>query len=249
MKYIFTTLFAALLFTGYGQMLEDETRVLNKVQGEAMFSLNAGEYVFSFAPDNGWYKIRKEVYIDPVQVVDNKYIINGTTLKNKDGEAIGMTLDQVKVVEGVKEEGFRSKDRYRAIIEGYVFKTKFRDKSRPEERITELLAEKSRSEQSLGFQDLFKTYSFEKRNFDELTAYVYREENKTLKPEKDFRVIVVFRGESSPYAVITNEQEVASPKIKASWEDNSYRVIYFYKPTPAQEELVQDRILYTFIAL
>lgn len=248
MKYFFTALSCFLLLLANGQMLDSETTVFDKIQGEALFKINGGEYVYSFMPEGGWYKIRKEVYVDPVQVVDDKYIVQNAILRNEEGEQIGLTLAEVKMKEMVREKEFRSAEKIRAIVEGYVFKTKLEDMSRPEDKIAELLANKSRTLQISGFQDLFKRYGFEKREFGELTAYALREENKTLKEEKDFRVIVVFRGEM-PYAVVTNDQAVEAQKIKAAWEDGSYKIIYFYKPTPAQEELLQDTILYTFLGL
>ena len=155
----------------------------------------------------------------------------------------------ITVKEGEKVEAFRGNDRFKAIVEGYLFKTKFKDGSVPEERITELLALKNRNEQAEGFHELFETYSFEEKKFEELTVHVYREENKTLSEDKDFRVIMIFRNETSPYAVMTNDHVVTALKIKHSWEEYDFKVIYFYKPTSTQEELVQDKILYIFMGL
>ena len=248
MKFLLSALLSLCFIAAKAQIIEDPTQVLQKIQGDPVFSLNAGEKVYSYEPESDWFKIRKEVYIDPSSIVDEKYIASGTSLYNKEQEEIGKTLKDVKIVEGEKEKSFHGKERYHAIIEGYVFKTKFTDNSRPEDRISQLLALRNRTQQVEGFKELYDEYGFEKRDFEDLTAYVYREQNKTIKPEKDFREILLFRGES-PYAVITNDQTVKAEKIKASWEDGDYKIIYFYKPTAAQEDLVQNTILYTFLAL
>ncbi len=249
MRYFITALLSLFVAVGYGQLLEDDTKVLDKIQGEAIFSLNAEEAIFTFDPEDGWFKIRKEIYVDPALVVDKKVISSGASLVNKEGLEIGKTLAEVKVKEGELITAYRSKDRFRAIIEGYVFKTKIKDDTRPEDIITSLLAEKSRTVKEEGFKEFFLEYKFEERKFDDLTAYAYRELNKTLSEDNDFRVIVVFRGAGNPYAIITNAQTVEVEKAKATWEDGSYKVIYFYKPTAAQAELIQDKILFTFMGL
>ncbi len=249
MKKLIVLALLGLAISAKSQIIEESVKVLSKPSGEALFSLEAEEKVYSFAPEEGWYKIRKEVYVDPKNVVDDKYIIAGTTFFTKENVKIGSALVEIKVKEGEKVEAFRGNDRFRAIVEGYLFKTKFVDGSVPEERISEILAMRNRNEQVPSFKELFELYDFEERKFEDLTAHVYREENKTLNEDKDFRVIMIFRGETSPYAVMTNDHEVTAPKIKHSWEEYDFKVIYFYKPTSTQEELVQDKILYTFLGL
>ena len=249
MKKLFAVTLFALAMAANGQIIEDESKVMSKPSGEALFALNADQKVYSYQPEDGWYKVRKEVYVNPNEVVDDKYLSAGVKLFNKDNEEIGAVLAELKIKEGKRIEAYRGNDRYIAIIEGYLFKTKFKDGSVPEDRISELLAMKNRNEQVSGFEELFSEYNFEERKFEDLTVQVMREENKTLNEDKDFRVMIIFRGESSVYAVVTNDHEVTAPKIKQSWEEYDFKVIYFYKPTSSQEELVQDKILYTFLGL
>ncbi len=249
MRYFITALCSLYMMVGHAQFLEDDTKVLDKIQGEAIFKLNAEQSIFTYDPEDGWFKIRKEIYVDPALVVDKKVIVSDAALTDKEGAEIGKTLAEVKVKEGEIVKVYRGKDRFRAIIEGYIFKTKIKDDTRPEDIISSLLAEKSRSVKEDGFTSFFREYKFEERRFEDLTAYALREENKTLSEDKNFRVIVVFRGAGNPYAVITNDQTVVASKLKSTWEDGSYKAIYFYKPTAAQAELVQDEILYTFMGL
>lgn len=249
MKKLILLVLVALSVSAKSQIIEEKAKVLSKPSGEALFSLEADEKVYSFAPEDGWYKIRKEVFVDPNSVADDKYITAGTDFYNKENVKIGSALAEIKIKEGQRVEAFRGTDRFKAIVEGYLFKTKFKDGSVPEDRISEILAMRNRNEQVESFKELFDLYDFEERKFEELTVHVYKEENKTLSEDKDFRLIMVFRGETSPYAVMTNNHEVTALKIKHSWEEYDFKVIYFYKPTSSQEELVQDKILYTFMGL
>ena len=63
MRYIITALFSLCVWIGNAQLLEDDTRVLDKVQGEALFSLNAEQAIYTYDPVDGWFKIRKEIYV------------------------------------------------------------------------------------------------------------------------------------------------------------------------------------------
>lgn len=237
----------AIGFSAQAQIIEDKSKVLDKRGGEERFELNGGEDVYSFAPISDWYKIRKEIWLKPEDVVDDKYIISGAKFFNEEDEEIGQALVEFKVKEGREEESFRGKKRFHAIIEGWVFKTKLRDGSIPEKRVEEILAVKNRNIQQKHLNELYAIYSFEEREFDDLIAKVYREENKNLG-EKDFRIILIFRSETMIYAVMTNDHVIEAPKIKDTWEDEPFRTIFFQKPPARQKQKIED-ILYTFLAL
>lgn len=219
----------------------------DKPRGADVAQFNAGEKVYSFEPDAaGWYKVRKEVYL-PLSAVSNKEVAAGTEFKNEEEERIGRALADIKLKEIDTVEGFRSDDRVKAIVEGYLFKTKFERGSIPEERISEILEVKNRTEQQAMFEELWDEYEAETREFEDLRAYVIYETNRSTAAEKDFRVITIFRG-SSPYAIITNGHTASAPKVKDEWGDGDFKILYLYKPSSSQRELVNE-IMYTFLAL
>ncbi len=229
------------------QLTEERTEILDKQRGTAAFVLRAGEHLYSFQPENGWYKVRKKVVVR-LQDMEGKLMNPGVTLRNKEGDSIGHTLTEIKAREVKELKKYRGDNLYEAILEGYVFKTKLEDGSVPEEAIEEMLATRNRNEQQQKFKALRALYDFEERKFDDLVAYVYREENRHLDEELDFRLIVVYRGGTTPYALVTNGHTIKVPKSKFYWEESPFAITYFYKPTSAQQEQLQD-ILYTFMAL
>lgn len=248
MKVLITIVCACFVLNTNAQLIEDDAKVLDKEQGTPIFVLNAGEDVFTYEPENGWYKLRKLVVVNLNQV-EGKLLNPGVTLRNRKGDSIGYTLSEIKVKELEKIEKFRGEDQYMVILEGYLFKTKFKDNSIPEEAITELLKIKNRTQQREEIMELLKMYKVEERKFDDLVTYTIREENKTIKSEKDFRLILIYRGETMLYGVLTNAHTVDVPKIKAEWEDGDFKVVYLYKPSAAQKELIENKILYTYLAL
>ena len=77
-----------------------------------------------------------------------------------------------------------------------------------------------------------------------------RERHKTLAEEQDFRLIIVFRGETTPYAVIANDHSnVSAPKVKMTGGEAPFTILYLYKPPARQQEIIEDTILYTYLAL
>lgn len=249
-KYILVFMCLLISTASFGQLTEDDgTEVLDEERGQAIFELNKGLALYSFEPDDGWYRIRREVFVDP-QLVDNDGIIPGNVeLMDEDKRVIGRTLKEVKVIEGAFVDKARGYRPYRAIIEGYLFKTKLADGSAPEDWVSRILENKNRTQQLVEFEELYNTYQFEERNFEEFTVRVMREVHKTLSEEKDFRLMILFRGET-PYAVMGNDHgNITAPKVKMTGGEAPFTIIYLYKPPARQQQLIEDTILYTYLAL
>lgn len=235
----------------YGQLTEEEgTEVLDGVWGEAIFELDQGVELYSFEPEEGWYRVRREVFVDPEIMDDEGVIPQYTDLMDADKKVIGRTLEDIKVIEGELVKKSRGYKPYHAIIEGYLFKTKLEDGSAPEDRVSKILENKNRTQQLEELSELYDTYDFEERNFDEFTVRVMREDHKTLNQEKDFRLMIIFRGETTPYAVIGNDHSnISAPKVKMTGGESPFTILYLYKPPARQQELIEETILYTFLAL
>jgi hypothetical protein len=248
MRFLLSLLLITTTVALQAQVLDGKTKVLNEPQGDPLFELNAGEKLYSYTDDEGWYKVRKEVWLEPNDLIEEEYVSEGTELKTKEGEKIGICLKELKVAEKRLIKGFRGKDRYVVILEGHVFRTKIAEGSIPELKISALLQEKNRSKQKAGFEALYEQYDFEKKEYGQFNVAVMREENKTAKEEKDFRVIIIFRG-STVLGVICNDHEVTARKVKSIYEDGSFKGIYLTKPTDKQRALIEDEILYDFLAL
>ena len=248
MRILFFALFALSLGNLAGQVLEEKSAVLQAKRGTPSFELNKGENLYSYEPDAaGWYKVSKVVYLKMGSNAE-KTVLAGSKLYNKNEELIGETLAEIEAKELDTIEGFRSGDRIVATLEGYIFKTKIEEGSIPETSIAQILNNRNREEQQEQFTQLWQRHQAEKRKFGEFTAFVIRENNKTLAAEKDFRVIVIFRDGNSVFAVITNNHTAELPKVKDTWEDGDFKISYLYKPSTSQREVI-DEILFTFLAL
>lgn len=239
-----TLVLLALLATQLlqAQLTEEKTAFAEKPRGEAAFELERGQSFYSFEGDGGWYKARKEVYFTAADFAD-KELMAGRKLLNKEGEVIGKSILPLKLYEIDTIEAFRGENSYRGIIQGYVFKTNIEEGSIPEEEISKIFELKSRNEQQERFETLWDLTNAEEKSYGDLTAYIIREDNRTVAEHKDFRLIMIFRGSTSPYAVISNGHTVSAPKVKDNWEDGDFKITYFYKATDKQRAVMDDILL------
>lgn len=243
-KYIF--FLACVSFMAQAQILDEKAGFGEEARGEAIFELNKGEHIYTYEPNDGWYKARKMVYLKPADISDNR-LSAGAVFYNKEEQVIGRAIQVLKLYDIDTIEAFRGEDRIKAVVQGYVFETKIEDGTVPEEQISKILAIKNRTEQQKLFKTLFEANEGLSEEFDELEARVIFENNKVSSEEKDFRVIAVFRG-STPYAIITNDHTVEIEKIKDYWEDREFRIYYFYKASASQKQKVED-LIFTYLAL
>ncbi len=242
---------AALLgFISFGlgaQVLEEQASFSATARGEAIFELNAGEHIYTYQGEEGWFKARKLVYLKAVDIADGK-LAAGAQLMNEEEEVIGEAKASLKLYELDTIEAFRGDDSYRAVIQGYIFETKLEDGSIPETQIEKIMAIKNRSEQQRMFEALWEANNAENEEIDAYNVWVIYENDKTSKEEKDFRLIMVFRGKATPYALITNGHKVELPKVKEVWEDGEFRIDYLFKSSASQKETIEG-LIYNYLAL
>jgi hypothetical protein len=245
-KFLPLLLLVALAVGAEAQILENLTTFSVKARGEAAFKLNGAEHIYTYEPEDGWFKARKLVYLEPTDVAEGR-LSAGAILYNKEGQKIGETMEALRLYEIDTIKGFRKEDRLKAVVQGYVYETKIEEGSIPEKQVSAILALKNRSQQQELFKALWEQTNAENREFDGLDVWVIRETNKGTADEQDFRLIMIFRGGSTPYAVITNDHSVELLKIKEVWEDGDFRIDYFYKSSASQKQQVDD-ILYNYLA-
>jgi hypothetical protein len=221
---------AIIALTGFqslnAQVTEELTRFAERARGEKSFELKQGEHFYSFEGDDGWFKARKEVYFSAEDLSD-KELLEGRDLRNADGEIIGKTLLPLKLYEIDTIKAFRGENSYRGIIQAYVYETNIEERSIPEIEISDIFTLKNRNEQQERFRALWQLHMAEEKSYGDLKAFV----------------IMVFRGSTSPYAIITNGHSISAPKVKDNWEDGEFKITYFYKATAKQKAVMEDILL------
>lgn len=247
MRAVFLWLLLGFAGQSQAQFLEERAQLLDKARGEAAFELNGGEHLYTYQGEDGWYKVRKLVYLKVSDISEGR-LRAGAELYNADEEEIGKSTLDLKLYELDTIPSFRGEDKYRAVIQGYVFETKLEDGSVPEEQLGKIMATKNRTEQQEMFAELWANNEAVNENEGEYNVWVIYEKDKTTREQQDFRLIMVFRGKATPYAVITNDHKVELPKVKEVWEDGEFKIQYLFKASASQKEKVEE-LIYKYLAL
>jgi len=245
------TLIALLLslfvLIGNAQTLDEKTSILAKKRGtQALFELHKGESLYSFAQDEGWYKIRKKVYL-PQGVLTGQNIPAETPLLDANDQEIGRTLSNCEAVEIDTIEAFRRDPQIVAVLEGYVFKTKIEENSVPEEYLQQALNQKSYRDQKEMLAQMEVSFALQEAKSKTLTARVLLPKNYALGEEQDFRLILLYRG-STLYGIISHQHRLEAPKVKLRVDDSPFHTLYFFKPSESQMKEVED-LLYSYLTL
>jgi hypothetical protein len=169
----------------------------------------------------------------------------GSILRNAEGDEIGRVLSGLEPEAVDTVDPFRKDKRLVAILEAYVFKTKLARGSVPEDRVNQILAMRNRADQNQAWDELWEDFPSEEAEYPPFSVRVIRASEKHLTQEADFRLITVFRG-STLYALMTNNQELEPGRLKKTWTQAPFKILYFYNPTESQQELMEE-ILYTYL--
>lgn len=242
----FLLLFSSMLLPA--QIVEKSTVFKEAPRGKDLFQLEGGLEVYTEASGTeGWYRATRLVYL-PLQTLQaDQTIPAGQSFLNLAGDKIGEALKPLKALAIDTIKGFRSDDRVKVLVEGFLFKTDLADGSMLEQVVGEILALRNRKEQQERWEQVFRDYGAEEDHFEPFDAFAIRKQHASLREPDDFRMIVIFRG-SSIYAVMSKDHTVPIEKTKMTEQIEDIRILYFYKPSDAQREVIEE-IMFTYLAL
>lgn len=248
MKYILSF----LLFAGgvsQAQILTKNSQVKDKPDGSTILSLNEQQEVYSFDPEDGWFKIRKIAWVPRSSIDEEGTIQPGTELSNWEGQPVGKTIEEVKAIENRPGKERQTRDRVEVVVEGYLYKFNIDRTTIPEEEVFEFLNKDKRNQRFDIMKPLMDTFGFEEENAGDLKVMVLLEKNRTLAPDKVFRMMLIFRGESMLVAALTRDHDFPVDEAKGGTE-KQMNVLYtwFVKPNPRMKAPIEE-IMWTYLPL
>ena len=245
---IILSLFTCL--SGFSQLIKRDAVIYSKAGGDSLFMLMDSSNVHLGSIENSWYPTSRVALVPLANWNEgDSTIAAGTELINEDKKVIGKTIQSFKAHTSRKGEGRRWKKHVWVLIDGYIHNNHIHYKSIPEKSVEKLVNAKNRA----GLydklkEDVFDEFGFERYESGEYSSYVYLDKHITLEEEKPYRVIVVFRGETSLFCIITNDLPFELVKMKDQRSESSGNYYFVMKASPRMWEAVED-IAYTFIPL
>lgn len=246
MRYLLYFFSFLLSYSGSAQLIEGPENVLDSVLGKPVFELKDSLRVYTYQPMDNWYRL-SVVAVVKNEDLQGTTLSAGATLEDAEGEPIGKTLAEIEVKETktVDKRAYRKKTFVR--LEGWLYRTKFHRNTIPEERLAAIFNARKKAGQTSAIEEMVEVNGFEKFEEGDYLLYVKSEENVSLETEKDFRMILVYRG-SSLFCVITNRQEFEPGKYKDLKKEGPYTFTYFQRAPDKIHEEIRD-LMYDHVAL
>lgn len=233
----------------YAQLTEEDCRFLDRPNGDVIISFNdsttihLGDIKDSHYPAAKIGLVKTEFFNTEDSTIAPEAILYGP-----DKKPIGTIKVEVKATEAKPSDVLRWRKYTWVKIEGFVNKRDIYYYSIPEKGIERLVNSKNRSDMYDKMRHYFRTLEFVKEEFDDYTSYAFLDENITLDKEKPYRTIVIMRGGTSLYCVITAEKPFDLLKQKDFKENGAGHYYFVTKPSDKVFDLITD-IAYTYIPL
>ena len=244
--------FILFIFIGqiaFAQMVRNETAFYNEIKGDSIFTLADSSSVYLDNIKDSWYHASKVVLVEKSFWNSSDSSVNaGATIYDANKNSIGKTLVDLQPTASRIENVRKYRKHVWVSLEGYIYNRNVHYKSIPEKGIEKIINAKSRGGLHEKLVVHFKEYGFEKVETSNYTYWVYLDENASIEKEKPYRIIVVFRGETSLYCIVTNERPFEMEKQKAYKENGAGNFYFVSKPTDKTFDEITDQV-YFYIPL
>ena len=249
MKQLFLILFTFSILPMFAQLTEEDVAMYTKVNGEEIIVFKDSTSIFLGEVKDAWYPASK------VGLVKNEFfneadstIAEGAILYGADKKEIGEIKVTVTASEARPSDILRWRKYVWVKIDGQIKGRDIYYNSIPEKGIEKILTAKNRGGLFDKLQYYFNELGFEKQNHDEFISYTYIDFNKTVQAEKEYRAMVIIRGETSVYCVVTNYKDFKLLKQKDFKENGAGQFYFLLKPSARTLDQVID-IAYGYIPL
>lgn len=246
MKNIFAVLFLAFSVCAQAQITKGEVSLTNNPDGQKIATLADSTRIAIGRQENGWYKTTTKVLVPKIAVGADSTLAAEVNFIDKNKKIVGKSLAETKV-EFKQADGRGFYKYYEILITGYLKSYGIHYRSIPEKGLEEILNDPKVAGRQDRLAEFFKNNNFKKQNFGDYDAWIYLDEVASLE-EPTYRTIVVFRGETMIFAVISRDETMTLDKLKDTRKSSTGVFHYYQKPSEAIEKQMQD-IAYSFIPL
>lgn len=229
-----------LLFTGYlsyAQKVKKDAELYSKPGVRVLFTIPEGTEVYTGPMMDNWYKTSIEVMIRKTEMSGHRIAQGASVYIGR--KEIGTMPQQWDVTEVVEASG-RDKDKYRVIIEGYLFKTKIDESTKPETSLEKVISK--RGNLNAGIAGWISEFKPEKHVLPQGTVYVLRDKNKSLKGD-GIRFLIYMKGDNRFHSVVTFDHPL-NARFKHVQIDEPFIYHFpFGKPSASDWEEIEGLVI------
>lgn len=219
------------------QKVKKNAELYTKPGVRVLFTIPEGTEVYTGPLTDNWYPTSLEVMIRKTEMNGHR-IAQGASVFLGSKE-IGVMPQQWDVTE-VIEAGGRHKDKYRVIIEGYLFKTKVDESTKPETEIEKIINRKGNLNAALA--NWVAAFKPEKHLLPQGTVYIIRDHNRSLKGDR-IRLLLFLKADNKLTAVVTDSHPLTARFRHIHREEPFIYHFPFGKPTPNDFQEIEEIVL------
>ncbi len=243
------SLLVLLAFTttqAFAQFTKSSFTLLDAAEGTEIAQFTDSVKVAIGPQESGWYKTTLKVLVAKSAVSADSVLAADAEILDEDKNKIGQTTSEIKV-KYQQAEGRGYYKFYEIIITGYIKSYSLEYKSIPERGLEKIINQKSMAGRQEQLEAFFNTMGFVESTFGEYTVWTYLDEAASFG-EAHYRTIVVFRGETSLYCIISKTETMSLEKLKDTYSDHTGNYFFFQRYQDKTLKQMQD-VAYSFIPL
>lgn len=236
-KFAFFLVFIWSVHISSAQKVKKEAELYTKPGVRVLFIIPEGTEVYTGPLTDNWYQTSVEVMIRKSEMSGHRIAQGASVFIG--GKEVGVMPQQWDVLE-VQDAGGRHKDKYRVIIDGYLFKTKVDESTKPETALEKVIARKGNL--NAGISGWVSEFKPEKHVLPSGTVYVLRDKNKSIKGDA-IRILLYMKGDSRLTAVVTHSHPLNARFKHIQSEDPIIYHFPFGKPSQTDWEEIEGMVL------
>ncbi len=246
MKHTFLIIAFFISATVFAQFSKSNAKITDAAGGNTLVTLNDSVKIAIGVQQTGWYPVTTKAIVPKSAVTGDSVLPADTELLNRGKDPIGKVKSETKV-QYQQAEGRGLYKYYEVIIKGFIKGTDLHYRSIPERGIEEILEDARMAGRAEKFANYFKKLGFIKEEHSDFTVYIYLDDVATFD-QPTYRTIVIFRGETALYGIVSRSEFMSMEKLKDEREHSTGHYYFFQRPPDRTWEEIKD-IVYGFIPL
>ena len=228
------------------QFSRADAKITKTINGSELAVLMDSTKIAIGVQEQSWYPVTFKAIVAKSAVSADSVIQPETELLDRNKKGIGTVSAETKA-QLKQAEGRGLYKYYEVLITGYIKGTNLHYRSIPERGLEEILNDPKVVTRQENMAAYFKVMGFKKEETDAYTVWTYLDEAGSLE-QPIYRTIVVLRGETALFCIISRTESMSLEKLKDQKDDTTGRYYFYQRINDRNWEEMRD-IVYGFIPL
>lgn len=238
--------FFTLQLPAIAQFSKSDAQILDTIEGRKIATLVDSTRISIGPQQSGWYAVTFKAVVPQSQIDGDSILAAETVLLNRDKMEIGKTFEPIKVqYQTIDKRGLRK--HYEVLITAYIKGTQLHFRSIPERGLEHIINNEKANAQREKLEEYFEKMGFVQDIGEGFTVWAYLDEPATFG-DPTYRCLVLLKGETLLYAVVSRNEIMALDKLKDQRTHNTGNYYFFQRPPDRTWDEITN-LVYNYIPL